>query len=141
MKDKTKESSIPPEIENPDNDVIHVHRIHFIINVTGRVVNKEYNKKLKRILFRLETEPDFTEGVTLSMKKVIFQFGLLKKLYRKYRKILYEGNNVSVIGFLVAMGMGESNDGVRLEEYVIDAQSIEEAKVEIPTIPEEVHMD
>jgi hypothetical protein len=119
---------------------VYLQNVYIGINVTGKVIRKEYVKKIKRILFRIESPPEFTNEETLSVKRIVFQFALIKKLYRKYKKILYEGNNLSVFGFVRLIATGKTLTGEEIHEYFIDAQSIEEVHISIPTIPEEVQM-
>jgi hypothetical protein len=122
--------------EEPDFVVTRLPNIHFLICVTGKVINKEYEKKLKRFLFRIETPPQFTETPTLSITRIILQFGMLKKLHRKYRKILYNGNNVRVGGVIGNIIVTEDENGIEFQRYFIDVMTVEEAEIEIPTIPE-----
>jgi hypothetical protein len=122
--------------EIPEVDLIHLSNIHFIMQITGKVTNKEYVKSLKRILFRIETPPEFINEPTLSIKRVIFQFGMVKKLYRKYKKILYDGNNVSVGGVIGSIVTTENQEGIECRQYFIDALTVEEARIEIPKIPQ-----
>jgi hypothetical protein len=122
----------------PEGD-IEIHNVYLGIKITGKVIAKKYERKIKRILFRIETPMEFTGDENLSIKRVIFQFGMLKKLYRKYKKILYEGNNVSVFGFVLSILVGKTESGEEINQYIIDAQLIEEVKIALPTIPEEVY--
>lgn len=122
--------------EEPGILIAHSPNVHFLICITGKIINKEYERKIKRFLFRVITTQEFVENSTHSVERIIFQFGILKKLHRKYRKILYNGNHVSVGGVIKTIVAGEDENGMAFQQYFIDVMAVSEAKAEMPNIPE-----
>jgi hypothetical protein len=103
-----------------ENEVSILYGLHIFIEVVGTIIGKRYDKRLKAFIFRVEKNPVFEVSSTIATKKIIYVFGINKKIHRKYRKIIYEGNQVIALGIVRAIFGDESEKGLEPEEYIIN---------------------
>jgi hypothetical protein len=108
-----------------ENEVRILHGLHIFIEITGTIIEKRYDKRLKAFIFKVEKDPVFEDSSMITIKKIIYLFGINKKIHRKYRKIIYEGNQVVALGLVRAIFGNESEKGLEPEEYIIDTVYIQ----------------
>jgi hypothetical protein len=121
------------DIEEKENETFTILAIlseipnqFFHVEVSGTVLNKVYDKGRKGFLFDFETETVFIEEPVLTSKKIIFKFLISKKLHRKYRKVIYNGNHIAVLAQLRNI-TSANEDGTEVERHylvVMDAKEI-----------------
>jgi hypothetical protein len=86
--------------------------------ISGKILNKRYNKEMKAFLFDIETPKIFVDKPVLSTQQIIFKFAIEKKFHRKLRKVIYDGNNVSVMGHLRNI-LIRDEDGVNIDRLFL----------------------
>jgi DNA/RNA endonuclease YhcR with UshA esterase domain len=131
-----------------DNDsqggilVGYVPNIHIMISIRGKVVEKDYIKEIKYFVFRIQTDKEFTitENNT-TINQMIFQFVISKKLHRKYRRIICNGNYIEIVGVLrqhdVFFGKTEVSDRFVIETHAARIYSEENKSIsEVPQFPQ-----
>jgi hypothetical protein len=124
------------EPENKDtNDILIPDNLHvsIFVNVSGIIINKVYNKSMKAFIFSIETPKVFVDGTTLSTKRIIYKFAIFKKMYRKFKKIIYDGNFVDIIGLFHAFTINKDREGEGEVEhhylFVVDMKEIDAGEI------------
>jgi hypothetical protein len=115
---------------------IELYNASVFVCVVGEIINKQYNKEMKAFIFDIETPTEFVEKPVLMTKKIIFKFALYKRLHRKLRKVIYNGNGASVFGKLQRIIIADEG-GVQTERhflYVIDAKDHDAGNIAVGAI-------
>jgi hypothetical protein len=111
-----------------------IPNMHIIILVHGKVIDKQYIKKAKCFAFRIQTDKEFDiDFNNKRTEQIFYQFIISKKMHRKYRNVICDGNYIEVYGLLRQhdIYMDKENISNRL---VLEVQSALECQRE--TIPD-----
>jgi hypothetical protein len=107
------------ENTSPSYEILEIHGAIVHVDAAGIVLNKIYDKARKGFIFDFETPLKFIPEPVLSTKKIILKFLISKKLHRKYRRIIYNGNYINVLGQLRTSLLDNENGTLVEKHYLI----------------------
>jgi hypothetical protein len=116
---------------------------HYLISLRGKVADKKYFRKIKHFVFRLQTNNELVVDKDNNVKasRMVFRFAVSKKLHRKYRKIIYDGNYIAASGILRRYDASDYPEILK-EHFLIELQEANEykedvsGKIEVPEMQE-----
>jgi hypothetical protein len=106
------------------------------VGIKGKVIDKVYVKRAKCFVFRIKTEKEFDikESGNAITEEMIFQLLISKKLHRKYRKIIYNGNELEVFGALREHDVAMIGKNLLKENFIIEVHRVREYKEQLPDL-------
>jgi hypothetical protein len=122
----------------PDGAIMgYIPNVHVLVSIRGKVIEKDYIRDIKHFIFRVQTDKEFEiTNNNVRTQILVFHFVISKKLHRKYRKIIYNGNYIEITGILRQHDMFFGKNEIH-DRFVIETHAAREyPRDEIPKFPD-----